>query len=799
MTEIAGTSCHLCGVGIGRAPVIEAFAGGPLAFCCHGCANVYAVLHESGMARTGVSLRDTDLFKRSLELGLVADQGSRPGPEAVPAGAATVEKLYQLTGLWCPSCSWLIEHALLRERGVVSAEVLFSSDLLKVRYATRYMRPSRIPERLATLGYGASEYTGEAAGHEAESRSLTLRLGAAAFLWLSVMTFGLAIYAGYFEATPVGIRRVLPFVLMALATPAVFYSAWPILRLAWRGARRGHVGTETLLALGILAAYGYSAAETFSGGDHLYFDAACAIVTLVLVGKFIERSARAKAWHAITLLYSLVPKKARVLVPGGEQFVPIDTLQRGQIVVVKAGERVPADGVVIDGRSHVDESVLTGKSTPIAKDVGSALACGSVNGDGVLHVCATRVGGEATMARIVRTVEEALSGRSAIQRTVDRVSRLFVPAVAVIAAATVAGWLAWGRAGAGEALMHGIAVLVIACPCALGIAAPLALAAAVGSASRRGIFVGDSRALEMLPRADVAILDKTGTVTEGQLSVLDVDVAHLPQLAAVERLSEHPLGRALARRAADAGVAVPDASDVEVVEGEGIRATVAGLRIAIGHRRSMPAIPAALDARARRWEGAGATVAFYAWNGETQGLVAFSDQLRADAADLVRRLHERRMRVLIVSGDSRVTTEWVAARVGADESRAEVSPDGKVEIVVGLQRAGKRVVMVGDAVNAAAALARAELGIALGSGTDVASTAAAVVLVQPDLSRVADAIDLGRRTIRIVRQNLFWAFACNVAGIALAAAGVLDPTVAAAGMVLSSAAVIGNSCRLTRW
>jgi P-type Cu2+ transporter len=820
MTDRVPADCHLCGLDAGRAPIRQPSPDGPLAFCCHGCANVYAILRESGMVAPGVSLRETDLFKRSVEMGLIgAGGGAEIAADAadVPAGTPTVEKLYRLSGLWCTSCSWLIEHALRKEPGVLSADVLFTSDLLKVRYAPQYLPPSRIIDRLARLGYGAREYTGEAVGTDVENRSLMLRLGIAAFLWMNVMTFNLAIYAGYFEDTPASIRRLLPWVLMALATPAVFYSAWPILRLAWRGLRRGVARMETLLALGILAAYLYSVAESWRGGDHLYFDTACAIVTLMLVGKAIERNARARTSQAVALLYSLVPRKARLLLPTGEKYVAIDALKVGDVFVAKPGERIPADGVVVEGGSHVDASVLTGESTPVRVGAGSGVTCGSVNGDGVLHVRATRVGSDSTLAQIVATVEHALTGRSAIERTVDRVSRWFVPVVLAVALATVAGWLVLRGAATGDALMHGITVLVIACPCALGIATPLALTAAVGTASRKGIFVGDSRAFELLPRADVVVLDKTGTVTEGRFALLSLervghfgdattalagsigadDIETLARLAAVERFSEHPLGRAVTDAAARDGVAPAAAVDIQVLKGMGIRGVVDGRTVTIGGSAAMPPIDAATDRRAREWQRTGTTVAFYAWDGKVQGLLAFGDRIREDAARLVSGLARRGIRTLLVSGDSKATTEWVGAAIGA-EPHGEVLPDDKAALVASLQRNGLRVVMVGDGINDAPALATADLGIALGSGTDIAMKAAAVVLVRHDLMRVIETIDLGVDALRVVRQNLFWAFLYNSAGITLAVTGILTPIIAAAGMVLSSLSVIGNSYRLTR-
>lgn len=806
--------CDLCGLPCGRHPLVRRFAAGERAFCCSGCLNVYTILLESGVMEGGRNFRETELFRQSLKLGLISNPARSPEKAPAPPGVESREALFQISGMWCSSCAWLIEHALASERGVLSAEVSFTSDLLKVTYCPQFVPPGRIVRRIAELGYQASEYTGQEEQDGAERKDLLLRMGVAAFFWMNVMTLSMVLYVGYFEQIAESVRRALPFVLMGLTTPVVFYSAWPVLRVAYRGLLHGTVRMETLLGLGVIAAYSYSAAQAARGETHVYFDTVCAIVTLVLAGKLAERSAKEKTARAITLLYRMMPKKARLIEDGCERFVSVEALEAGAVFLVKPGERIPADGVVVEGHSHVDESVLTGESAPVAKNPGSAVACGSVNAGGSLQVRVTKAGAESTLAQIVRAVEAALASRSSVERMADRISRVFVPAVILLAIATFAGWTAAG-AGIGTALMRAITVLVIACPCALGIATPLALTAAIGAASRKGILVSHSRVLETIRKVDVVILDKTGTVTEGRVAMLEVAVRPalvaaggaavaesecLSLLASLESHSEHPLARAVMRRAEEEGIRFPAPRQVNVHKGMGIVGWVAGRRAFIGNRRLAlgegARLDDALEREAGAWEGEGRTVAFFGRDGEVTGALSFGDRIKDTAPAAVAELKRRGIRTMLVSGDACATTRWVAARIGADDFQAEVLPEDKTRIVRRLREQGRVVAMIGDGVNDAAALAEADLGIALGSGADVAMKAAPVVLMTGALTRVLDVFDLADATLRVVRQNLFWAFLYNGAGISLAVAGILNPILAAAAMVVSSLSVIGNSLRL---
>ncbi len=829
-----GTQCGLCDLPCGRQPVVRNHNAGDIAFCCMGCANVYAILLESGVIASGQNIRETEVFRRSLELGLISNPNATPAPTVdIDPNAPTAEMLLQVNGMWCSACAWLIEHALRGLPGVVSADVFFASDLAKVKYCPLVLPPDTISARIAKLGYQAAEYGSENNAANSEAHDLLLRLGVAAFLWANIMAFSTILYVGYFEQIAQSASRILPFVLWALATPLVFYCAWPILRAAAIGFLNRQIRMETLLALGILAAYLLSAVQTFRGQTHVYFDTAAAIVTLVLAGKFIECAAKDRAARSIGQLYRLMPKKVRILSAAGERFVSIEALEPGQVFVVKAGERIPADGMVVEGETHADESLLSGEAKPVAKHPGSAVVSGSLNAGGVIQVRATRTGDESALAQIIRLVERALSTRAPIERMVDRIARVFVPAVVLLALVDFAVLVAL-HGGIAAALLRATTILVIACPCALGLATPLAITAAVGSASQAGLLISDSRVLETLGKIDVVVLDKTGTVTRGDFRLTDFAVVEaqvealamaacgaasgagrdernaeetflfdcLPLLAGVEAWSEHLLGCAIVDYAREHRVEPAQASAVEIHKGEGISGFVCRRKIFIGNRQLMASSNCRVDPHASEYaheaQQAGRTIAFFAWEGAVRGVLAFGDEIKPGAAEMVQRLRGRGIAVQLVSGDAWATTAVVARQIGVTDFTAEASPAAKARIVQGLQQAGRRVALIGDGVNDAPALAQADLGIALGTGADIAIGAAPVVLMSGSLSKVEDAFRLAEKTRRIVRQNLFWAFSYNTVGITLALTGVLTPIFAAAAMLLSSTSVVANSMRLTR-
>jgi heavy metal translocating P-type ATPase len=810
-----GDPCGLCELACGRQPLVRSFDGSPIAFCCLGCANVYAILNESGVLASGQSIRETDIFRRSLELGLISNPGDEKESEAsFDPNAPTREVLLQIGGMWCSACGWLIEHALRKVRGVVSAEVFFASDFAKVRFCPQLLPPDAIADRIAQLGYRASEYTGEESPARADIHDLLLRLGVAAFLWANIMAFSVILYVGYFEQIAPSASRILPYLLLSLATPLVFYCAYPILRSAVFGLCNLQVRMEVLLSLGILTAYLLSVAQTLRGQTHVYFDTAAAIVTLVLVGKLIERAAKENAARSIATMYKLMPKKARLLVQGDEHFVSIDALEPGMEFLVKAGERIPADGILLEGETEADESLLSGEAAPVHKEAGDTVVSGSLNAGGTIRVRALRTSEDSALVRIVRLVERALTQRAPIERTVDLVSRVFVPLIVILAVADFAGLMAM-HSGLAVALLRATSILVIACPCALGLATPLAITTALGHASRQGILVSDSRVLEAMGKIDVVVLDKTGTVTFGDFRLLEFDLAshqanakadfiseHLPVLAGIELASEHLLGRAVVQYAHEHNVRPLDVEEVDVCKGQGITAVCRGRRFFIGNLKLATALDVQVEARAQRlaeeWQRAGRTVAYFGQECELLGLLAFGDRIKPSAAEMIQSLRRRGLAIKLVSGDAGPTTARVAARIGIDDFVAEVSPEGKAALVQTLQRTGKRVAVIGDGVNDAPALANADLGIALGTGADIAMSAAPVVLMSSSLEKVEETFELAARATRVVRQNLFWALFYNAGGIALALSGLLNPIFAAGAMLFSSTSVIANSMRLGR-
>jgi Cu+-exporting ATPase len=624
-------------------------------------------------------------------------------------------------------------------------------------------------------------------------------------------------------------RPASGWIQLALATPVVFWSGAPFFVRGWKSVVSRHLNMFTLIALGTGVAWVYSvvallfpglfppAFRTDDGAVPLYFEASATIIVLVLVGQVLELRARERTSGAIRALLDLSPRKARLLLDdGGEEEIEIDQVAVGDRLRVRPGEKVPVDGVVAEGRSAVDESMVTGESLPVTKTAGDKVIGGTVNQSGGLVMEAEGVGADTVLSRIVELVSKAQRSRAPVQHLVDRVSAWFVPAVILAALMAFGAWAIWGPE---PRFVHGlvaaVSVLIIACPCALGLATPMSIMVGVGKGAQNGVLIRDAEALERMEKVDTLVVDKTGTLTEGRPSVIEVVTAgvtgedDLLRLAAgVERASEHPLGQAIVRAAEERGLSIPAVSAFDSPSGKGATGTVDGRTMALGNAAYMASLGIGtnpLEGEAERLRQEGATAVFVALDGELAGVIAVADPVRDSAARVVGRLHDRGIRIVMLTGDNRTTADAVARRLGIDEVHADVLPEDKGAVIEELRRKGRVVAMAGDGINDAPALAAADVGIAMGSGTDVAMESAGITLLNGDLNGIPKAFALSRGTMRNIRQNLFLAFVYNSAGVPIAAGvlypffGILlSPIFAAAAMSLSSVSVVGNALRLRR-
>ena len=712
----------------------------------------------------------------------------------------------RIEGMTCASCAGRVEKALAGVPGVETATVNLATERVQVR-STGDVDPQRLIEAVERAGYrairGADDVAAEQSARSTLAGARPVAIAAALSLPLLVPMLGAL----------VGRDWMLPgWLQLVLATPVQFWLGARFYRAGWKALRAGTGNMDLLVAIGTSAAYGLSVWQLVvlpqEAMPHLYFEAGAVVITLVLLGKFLEARAKRQTTEAIRALNALRPDRALVRRGGTDIEVSLGEVGVGDLVVVKPGARVPVDGRVIEGTGHVDESLVTGESLPVAKGIGDRATGGSINGEGLLVLETTAVGAETTLARIVRLVESAQAKKAPIQRLVDRVSAVFVPVVIVIAVATLLGWgLAtgdWQRA-----ILNAVAVLVIACPCAMGLATPTAIMAGTGVAARRGILIKDAEALEVAHGVEVVAFDKTGTLTEGRPELVaalpaDGDAAALVTASAsLQAGSEHPLARATLRAATHGETS--RAEEVRAVAGRGVRGRIAGRELRLGSRRYMDELGvdlAPLAARAAVFQADGRTVSWLADVTDRPrlvGLLAFGDAAKASAVDAIESVRHLGVTPVLVTGDNAGSAALVGQLLGIDDVRSEVLPEQKADVVVALRRDGRRVAMVGDGINDAPALAAADVGIAMSTGTEVAMHTAGITLMRGDPRLVADAIDISRRTYAKIRQNLFWAFAYNVVGIPLAAAGLLSPMLAGAAMALSSVSVVANALTLRRW
>jgi Cu+-exporting ATPase len=721
--------------------------------------------------------------------------------------AASEEKAVTLsvTGMTCASCVRRVERALSRVEGVETAAVNFAAETARVTLGAPVPVEALI-EAVEKAGYHARPLTDRERPNPAEQAKGTLvqLVGASVFAVPAVI---LAMAMDIAGLHLLGDPQLHAWVVLFLATPVQFGLGWRFYRGAWAGLRQLNPNMDVLVALGTSVAYGYSAWVVLRGqfDTHMYFDVSAAVLLFISMGKYFEETSKGAASQAIRALLAQAPETATVLRDGAEMEVPLDAVQVGDRLLVRPGQRIPVDGVVVDGFSAVDESMLTGESVPVERKPGDRVIGGTINQHGAITIEATAVGADAALQRLVRLVEEAQGSKAPVQRLVDQVAAVFVPVVILLAGVT---FFAWGLL-AGEwqqGMTAAVAVLVVACPCALGLATPTAIMVGTGLGASRGILIRNAAVLERSRKLDVVVLDKTGTLTEGRPQVSDVvplgEMSRdelLRLAAAAESPSEHPLSRAVVDAAVEAGLEVPPATRFEALTARGVQAMVDGRLVQVGNPGMFAELGydmGPLEPRIGELEAAGRTVALVAVDGTVVGLVGLFDEVKPNARRAVEALRRLGLRVVMLTGDNARAAAAVAARVGITEYRAGVRPEEKLAFVRELQAQGLTVAMAGDGINDAPALAQADVGIAMSTGTDVAIETGDITLLHGDVAKIAEAIALSRETLTTIRQNLVWAFGYNVVALPVAALGLLNPVFAGAAMALSSVSVMANSLRL---
>ena len=701
-------------------------------------------------------------------------------------------------GMTCASCALLIEMMLKRDSRIAQASVNFSTETTTVR---GHLTKEDIFGKINALGY--KPYSMDTLSQRKiviEKEKLRVETARTRFLWSGILSFPVVVAGMAMTQT-----RWLHWMQFALTTPVVFWSGKQFFIKAWLLAKQRAANMDSLIALGVGSAYGYSIPVLFKRKGHLYFEAAAAIITFVLLGRYMEERAKGKAGEAIRKLVDLQPQTATLIRDGEEIVIPIDDIEVEDILLIRPGEKVPTDGEVIQGVSTVDEAMVTGESLPVVKEIGHKVIGGCVNGIGALRIRATAVGADTVLAGIIQMVDQAQAAKLPIQKQVDKISAVFVPGVMVLSGLTFASWRMAGFAFA-HAFGNAITVLLIACPCALGLATPAAIMVGTGQAARRGIYIRNGESLETATRLNVIVFDKTGTITEGKPKVSDLfnvsklrDTEILTLAASAEFNSEHFLGKAIVAHAKDQSIELKECSHFSSETGLGILAEIDGNTLLLGNEGWLiehKVRTSGLSATASEFSQQGKTPVFMAIDGKEAAVFGIADNPRPEAVEAVARLNQIGIETLMVTGDTKQTAHYIAEKVGIKSVVAEAKPEQKLAIIHQLQDSGKQVGMIGDGINDAPALAAANVGFAIGSGTDIAIESADLTLVQGDISKVTDAIELSTDTIRIIKQNLFWAFGYNTIAIPVAALGKLNPMIASAAMALSSVSVVVNSLRL---
>jgi P-type Cu+ transporter len=724
---------------------------------------------------------------------------------------------FDITGMTCAACSTRVEKGLNKLDGVLVANVNLALEKATVEYNPSVLAPKDMIARVEKLGYGAIIKSDENEQETVDKRLKDIETQQGKFIFSLILSLPLLwAMVGHFSFTSflyVPNAFMNPWVQLALATPVQFYIGKQFYVGAYKALKNKSANMDVLVALGTSAAYIYSlylSIGTIGKSTHgigLYFETSAILITLIILGKLFEAKAKGRSSEAIKKLMGLQAKTAMVLRDGEEKEIPLEDVVAGDIIFVKPGEKIPVDGEILEGRSALDESMITGESVPVDKTVGDKVIGATINKNGFIKIKATKVGKDTALAQIIKVVEEAQGSKAPIQRLADSISGIFVPIVVGIAVITFLVWFFMVDPGNfAEALEKMIAVLVIACPCALGLATPTSIMAGSGRAAEYGILFKGGEHLEMTHRINTVILDKTGTITNGAPVLTDVmtdldEVEFLTLIGSAEKQSEHPLAEAIVEGIKEKNISLKDVDEFEAIPGFGIKATVDGKEILVGTRRLMNKFNveiAPVLAQMEALERQGKTAMLTSIDGKFAGLVAVADTIKETSTQAIKRLKDMGLEVIMITGDNHQTAQAIAKQAGVDHVIAEVLPEGKAEEVKKLQQQGKKVAMVGDGINDAPALAIADIGMAIGTGTDVAMEAADITLIRGDLNSIADAIFMSKKTIRNIKQNLFWAFAYNTLGIPVAALGLLAPWLAGAAMAFSSVSVVLNALRLQR-
>jgi P-type Cu+ transporter len=724
---------------------------------------------------------------------------------------------FDITGMTCAACSTRIEKGLNKMEGVLNANVNLALEKATIEYNPSIVTPKDMIQKVDILGYGSSVKNDENAQETVDQRLKEVETQQGKFIFSLILSLPLLwAMVGHFSFTSflyVPDAFMNPWVQLALATPVQFYIGKQFYVGAYKALRNKSANMDVLVALGTSAAYFYSvylSIQTLESDAHsvgLYFETSAILITLIILGKLFEAKAKGRSSEAIKKLMGLQAKTAKVVRDGEELEIPLEDVVTGDIILVKPGEKIPVDGEILEGRPALDESMITGESVPVDKTVGDKVIGATINKNGFLKIKATKVGKDTALAQIIKVVEEAQGSKAPIQRLADNISGIFVPIVVGIAIVTFIVWYVWVAPGNfAEALEKMIAVLVIACPCALGLATPTSIMAGSGRAAEYGILFKGGEHLEMTHRINTVILDKTGTITNGTPVLTDVitdmdEKEFLTLIGSSEKQSEHPLAQAIVEGIKEKSILLKEVNGFEAIPGFGIKANVEGREILVGTRRLMNQYQVEMSSALNQMESLekqGKTAMLTAIDGTFAGIIAVADTIKETSTSAIKRLKEMGLEVIMITGDNQQTAQAIAQQAGVDQAIAEVLPEGKAEEVKKLQQQGKKVAMVGDGINDAPALAVADIGMAIGTGTDVAMEAADITLIRGDLNSIADAIFMSKKTIRNIRQNLFWAFAYNTLGIPIAAIGLLAPWLAGAAMAFSSVSVVLNALRLQR-